>query len=318
MITAPDLTPIDDLAPKVLHGIATDEERKALALLLQASPENRQRFIEHSSLHSHLSQLAKAGSFSENPSDHFLSLETPTQPQTKRYLKLWLAPFAAAIAACLILMSILPMTASAALDRVISASKRNIDRSFRIETIPPTSPSPPQRSDRGRFPPNLYLHQATLWLRHPGQFVLRQTLPNEEIRFLGCNGNQSWSKRGDHPAEISSNPERFGGGVLAKHREFAFIDPYEQLPELSSAYTLTWIDRSSTSLWKLRASRQSTTSGGAKEIDLWFNPQSGELQRMILHQLPRDQGGPSEVSITLESTSSLPSDFFNPNFPHTP
>lgn len=309
---------VDELAPLLLHGVADDTQRATLAQLLTASSGNRRRFLEHTALHSQLAQAAKAGQFSGNPAEFFHALERPPVARPRRILKFWLPAAAAVIAACLVAIPLLPASASAALDRVIVAAKSSPDRCYRIEVLEPADPETNEsRSDRGRFPAANHLEGATLWLRSPGQFVLRQTLPNGETRFLGSDGNESWSRRGQGTSRVSDDPERFGGGLVAKRREIGFLDLDRQLDELKPLYQIEWLDRSNHDLWKLRGTRRSADQGGAREIELWFSPDSGLLQRMVLRQLPRGNGGPRSIALDLQSTAPLPDDFFNSTHPHT-
>jgi len=309
---------VDELAPLLLHGLADETQRATLARLLKNSSENRRRFLEHTALHSQLAQAAKAGGFSGNTAEFFNTLETPQVARSRRVLRFWLPAAAAVIAACLIAIPLLPTSASAALERVIVAARSSPDRCYRIEVLEPADLEAAEaRSDRGRFPATNHLDGATLWLRNPGQFVLRQTLPNGETRFLGSDGNESWSLRGQGTAHVSDDPEHFGGGLVAKRREIAFLDLDRQLDELKPLYQIEWLDRSNHDLWKLRGTRRSADQGGAREIELWFSPDSGLLQRIVLRQLPRGNGGPRSIALDLLSTAPLPDDFFKSTHPHT-
>jgi hypothetical protein len=310
---------IDELAPRILHGQADDIERAELGRLLAQSPENRRRFLDHTALHSLLAQGAKAGAFADNKVEYFRRMAAMPVAKPRRFLKVWLPAAAAMVAVCLIAISLLSVTATAALDRVIAAMAKNQDRTYRIEVLEPGNPeSLRDRDERGRFPASSHLDGATLWLRGPGQFVLRQTLPNGETRHLGSDGVASWSIRGADTAQVSDDPQHFGGGLMAKRREIAFLDLQDQLDELKQLYQIDWLDRSGTGLWKLRGTRKSADQGGAREIELWFDPGSALLQRMILRQLPRRNGGPRGISVALQSTEPLPPDFFKHTYPHAP
>jgi hypothetical protein len=310
---------IDELAPRVLHAQADDWEITELGRILAQSSGNRRRFLDHMALHSLLRQEAQAGAFAENAEEHFRVLEKACPKESNRILKFWLPTAAAAAAACLTVVALLPMSASAALERVVTAMGQAVDRTYRIDVLEPAESDAPQpRNDRGRYPASSHLDGATLWLRSPGQFVLRQMLPGGETRILGSDGAESWSLRGSGAAQVSEDPERFGGGLVAKRPEIAFVDLQGHLDELGQFYDLSWIDRSDPGLWKLRGIRKSNAQGGAREIELWFHPGSGLLQRMILRQLPRGNGGPRSLAVVLESTEPLPPDFFKHTYPHLP
>jgi hypothetical protein len=301
---------IDELAPRVLHGTADDADRAELARLLAGSPENRRRFLDHTALHGMLAREARAGAFARDTREFFRSMEQPPAPKRTSWRTLWI-PAAAAAVVALVAIPLMPMRATAALDRVIAAVTETRDRTYQIEALDerPNEPAAP-RTDRGRFPVEGSLNGATLWLRGADQFVLRQSLPNGEVRFIGGHSTESWEIRGKNPARLSNDPARFGGGIIAKRKELAFIDLRYQLGELKRLYQIEWLEKSSSGPWKIRGIRAGSDQGGAKEIELWFDPASGLLERMILRQLPRAHGGPRNISVVLESTDPLPADFF--------
>lgn len=302
---------IDELAPRLLHDLADDTERAELARLLAESPENRRRFLEHTGLHGMLAAEAKAGAFAECPGTFFRQLENPPARSSNPLVKIWLPAAAAVLVACLAILMLLPATAAAALDRVMSAMNEARDRTYRIEVIEHGPGGVTSRPDRGRFPPANHLDGATLWLRGPGEFVLNQSLPNGENRMVGADGSMSWSMRGDGPVRVSGDPERFGRAIFDTSGDIAFLDPRTQLEALKRLYEIDWLDRDSPDTWKLRGFRRSDEQGGPREIEIWFHPESGLLERMILRELPRGSGGPRGIAIILQSTEPLPSDFFN-------
>lgn len=316
----PDFHPsIDELAPRVLHGQADDAECAELSRLLSHDPENRRRFLDHTALHSLLAQEAKAGAFAENPDEYFRRIEALPANQSKRILKFWLPAVAAAAAACLAIVAVLPMTASAALDRVINAMEKTVDRTYQITVLETAgAEAGTSHAGRGRFPPANHLDGAKLWLRGPGEFVLSQSLPNGQTRIIGGDGSGSWSMRGDGPVRFSTDPQRFGRAIFDNSGEIAFLNLRTQLEEIRSLYQIEWLDRASRQTWKLRGLRRTHEQGGPREIELWFQPDSGLLEKMILRHLPRGNGGPRSIAITLRTTEPLPPDFFNHTRHHEP
>lgn len=308
----------DDLTLRVLHGFATDEERATLAHLLGESAENRRRFLDHSALHGMLSYEAKTGAFASDPATHFHKLEKPRAAKPKRLLSFWLPTAAAVVVACFALLTALPTNASAAIDRMITAMSQVGDRTYRIEMIDPAPGNSAPRSDRGRFPPAAHLDGATLWMRGSDSFVLRQSLPNGQTRLLGGDGVESWTQRGDGPVRVSSDPKRFAGAIFARNGEIAFLDLRSQLDELKRLYDVEWLDRSTSDVHKILATRRSADQGGPREIELWFDPETGLPGRLILRHLPRGNGGPRSIAIILESTDPLPSDFFRHTHHYSP
>lgn len=235
-----------------------------------------------------------------------------------RLLGFWLPAAAAVVAACVAILVFQPVNAIAALDRVIVAMNEARDRSYSIEVIDPGSDAGTIRIDRGRFPPANYLDGASLWLRGPGEFVLSQNLPHGETRIIGGDGTQSWSMRGDGPVRVSPDPDRFDRAIFQPNGEVAFLDLHTQLDQLKRLYRIEWLDRVPRHTWKLRGFRLSHEQGGPREIELWFDPDTGLVQRMILNELPSGNGGPRSIAIILRSTEALAPDFFQHAKHHEP
>lgn len=309
---------LDNLALRTLHGLADEGERVELARLLGSSPESRRRFLDHAMLHGMLAREAGAGAFAADAPAFFRDIEHPPARKKRHLLGFWLPAAAAGIAACVVAFSLLPTRASAALERVIQTLNESHDRTYRIEVIEPADEEMPPRADRGRFPPANFLDGARLWLRGPGEFVLSQSLPNGQSRVIGSDGGESWSLRGGEAVRVSPDPERFGRAIFARSSDLAFLDLRTQIDDLKPLYQIEWLDHSSRETWKLIASRRSADHGGPREVELWFHPETGLLQRMILRHLPRGNSGPRSVAVILESTAPLPADFFSHGHHHEP
>lgn len=309
---------LDHLALQVLHGLADDAERAELAQLIASSPGNRRRFLEHTALHGMLSREAKAGALAENPRVFFRNQERGSVPKTNRLVRFWLPAAAAVIVACVAILVFKPVNAMAALDRVILTMYEARDRSYSIEVIDDGADAGTTWADRGRFPPSNHLDGASLWLRGSGEFVLSQNLPNGETRIIGGDGKQSWSMRGDGPVRVSPDPDRFGRAIFQPNGEVAFLDLHTQLDQLKRLYRIEWLDRGLRDTWKLRGFRLSHEQGGPREIELWFDPDTGLVQRMTLNELPRGNGGPRSLAIILRSTEALAPDFFQHSKHHEP
>ncbi len=307
---------LDDLIQLHLHGLAGDLEQQELGRHLADSPRSRRRFLDQAALHALLAVEARCGSFAEDRLGFFREIENRTLPRKRARVHLWLSAAASAALAFLVIMPLLPAPASGALDQVISRFGQTQDLSYRIEVLEEgSSANELPGEDRGRFPVGRHLHGATIWIRGERCFVLKQALPNGETRYLGSNGAASWSRRGEGPVRLSGDPERFGGGVVSKGRELALADLNHQLRELKAFYQIDWLDRPGKGVWKLRGTRKSASQGGAKDIELWFDPEKGLLLRMILRQLPQAGGGPRGIAFVLQSTTPLAPDFFEPSYP---
>lgn len=68
----------------------------------------------------------------------------------------------------------------------------------------------------------------------------------------------------------------------------------------------------------LRGTRHSAAQGGPREIELWFDPATGQIHRLLLNGLPRGGGGPASLALELASTAALAPDFFHHQAHHEP
>lgn len=311
-----DIPSIDELALRVLHGIADEADQAALAERLRSSPEARRRFVRHSTQHAMLCREGAAGALAADKHLYFEQLEGAgrTSSWTRRA---WLA--VAGIAAALLVATALlrPSDALAALERVVEVAQQTVTRCYAVRVLEPGQPEAPAPG-RGPYPPANHLEGATLWMKGPGEFVLRQGLPNGEIRLFGGDASGSWTLRGLSAVKVSPDPTRYGRAIFAPSGEVAFLDLRTQLSRLKEDYDVEWIDEASPDLRKLRAVRKHQTQGGPKEVELWFDPASGNIERMILRQLPRGNGGPRSLELIRQASSPLPADFFRHESHHEP
>ena len=104
----------------------------------------------------------------------------------------------------------------------------------------------------------------------------------------------------------TSRCRRFGRAIFAPSGEVAFLDLRTQLSRLKADYDVEWLDDESPDVRKLRAVRQRQAQGGPKEVELWFDPASGVIERLILRLLPRNNGGPRSLELVLLSSDPLP------------
>lgn len=310
-------TNVDDLSLRVIQGIADEAECAELLRLMAASADCRRRFADSAILHGMLAREGRSGSFAKDANTYFQRLEHPSAGFSHQ-LKRFLLPVAALLLISLFVLSILPTRADAALDQLIGKMDESHDRTYRIQVIEAPQDTSASHADRGRFPVANYLDGATLWIRGEKEFLLRQSLPNGQVRMIGADGEQSWSMRGDEPLHLSKDPDRFSRAMFTRKGDIAFLDLRNQLHELKQRYQLSWTDRTSSELWKLSGTRNTVDQGGPREIEVWFDPRTQILQRMILHQLPRAQGGPRSIAIILQSSDPLPADWFQHLHHHEP
>ena len=151
-----------------------------------------------------------------------------------------------------------------------------------------------------------------------GSQDIKQQLPNGEMRLFGGNQEGSWTMRGTGPVRVSPDPTRFGRAIFSAGGDVAFIDVRSQLGQIRSDYDLSWLPDATDGTRRLLASRQRPATGGPKEIELWFDPSEAVLRKMILRQLPKGQGGPRSLELTLLSVDPLPDEYFRHDYHHAP
>jgi hypothetical protein len=321
---------LEDLILRALHGLGDEAEGAILASQLAASSAARELFADHAMLHAFLATEAKAGGFAADREAFFAALENlPTAPNPVYIRKWWWLSAVAAMVVGLLSLTLLllPHNAAAALEKVIAALDRSVDCTYVIRVLEPGADrqggNPLEKPDRGRFPPEVFLDGARLHLRGSSQYVLEQTLPDGVTRTLGSDGHASWCIRSDGPVRTSSDPYHFGAGVLAGRQDTPFLELRTQLEDLRRFYQLEWLSppadpATPARLKGLRGSRHSAAQGGPREIELWFDPVTGQIHRMLLNGLPRRAGGPASIALELSSSAPLPPDFFQHQAHHEP
>lgn len=314
MMSPSETQALDELALRVLHGVADNDEREALALRLRGSEESRRRFIAHATQHAMLCGEAAAGALASDQRLYFERLEDKGRGWTRRA---WIAATAAAAMVLAAGVLLRPTAAMAALEKVVQAAQGTLSRCYSVRVLEPGLPEEP-RQGRGPYPPANHLEGAMLWMRGPGEFVLQQRLPNGEIRMLGSNHEGSWTVRGLGPVKVSPDPNRFGRAIFTPSGELASLDLRTRLGQLTENHDLEWVDGQSPGIRKLRALRQRQAQGGPKEVELWFDPATGVVERMVLRQLPRGNGGPRSLELVLVSAEPLPDAFFRHESHHEP
>ncbi|MFM7209867.1 MAG: hypothetical protein ACKOY8_08630 [Verrucomicrobiota bacterium] len=303
-----DMRELDDLALDVLHGMSDDSGRTALAELLRRSPKHRRRMADHAALHAMLCQEGLAGALGNDPHAFFRRIVEQRAASPWRR-GAWLAAAAVAAAVMTVTFLLRPSDAMASLEQIALAAEKPLSRTYAVRVLEPGRPEDASEG-RGAYPPNSHLEGATLWIRGRGDFLLRQGLPNGEIRMFGGDRTGSWMMRGSGPVRVSTDPARFGRTLFAPTGDVAFLEVRDRLDSIRRRYRVEWIDRDSPDVRKLRALREDSDLGGPKEVEIWYDPADGSIERLILRQMPRGNGGPRSIELLLQSEEPLSDDFF--------
>lgn len=220
----------------------------------------------------------------------------------------WAAALLVLAGAAILVVS--PGSSSAAVNRMLAAMERG-DRTYRITVLD---------GEATMTMPNggtMTYEGATLHLRGTGSFVLMRPLTDGGMRITGSDGHTNWDFAGDGPVKLSTDPQRFRGGIPGEQADAPFLLISEHLAALGENYdrTLTSIP-GSPGLLRLTATRRSRLVRGPREIAITFRRDTGSITLMELRGLPRARGGPTSVRLTLTAEIPMPADFFDHHHHH--
>jgi hypothetical protein len=294
-----------DQIQSLLDGNISEEDREALNELLRTDAAARAEYAQQMKLHALLNWRAGAVSM--------------TLPQVKRpmWRSTWQwAGWAAAAAAVVIGFSVMllsPSPAMASVSQMVAALSHALDRTYTIRVLEGDRWLPLKVNRFANY------EGAKLYLRSNSQYVLERTLDRGESSFMGSDGRINWDIRHDGPVRISHDLERFRRGLPGREQDVTFLDLSGLLRSLANGYHLeTTSDAADPSLRLLRATKRSKSVNGPREMSFAYRPETGMIMRMQLLGLPREEGGPKSLELTLTSESPLPADFFSHTAHHEP
>jgi hypothetical protein len=209
---------------------------------------------------------------------------------------------------------------------VIEAATKPFDRTYRVRVVEEYPPNKRPRNlsqeawDREA---KEQIDGATLFVRGANQYVLNVRLRPGLKRTTGCDGEVSWAFREDGPVHVSTDLNRFRGGVPGQQQDIPFMNIHLHLSQLQSGYNVDLSEKQDTAadgavLSQLVGVRQSRDIRGPKQIDIWFDAEDGTVHKMLLSGLPRGRGGPKSVMLELEDQSDLAPNFFSHDAHHEP
>lgn len=288
-----------------LDGVLTEEQEAELNAWLKAAPENAAAFAEAARLHDRLHAVVRAAA-TTLPVVRGPSPGSDRSPRRSRRTVAVVGGLVGLAAALLIALWVAnPPEASAAteLDRLIDRATDAGDRSYVIRNLDAVPPLPDERQ-----PP---IDGAVLHVRTPDRYVLVRRFPDGRPYATGSDGERSWSvpPEGSRPVRVSRDPMRFRGPLPGNQHGIPFADLRSDLAEVRVAYTLTRLPAEG-GLAGLRADKKSAEYRGARRIELWYEPASGVVRRMLFAGLPKARGGPDSVAVELVERRDLGPDFF--------
>ncbi len=290
---------LEALFHRHLDGLLSEAEEKELGLRLAADPEAARQFAQVSMLHDRLSHLLRKP-FPELVREP--EAEAAQSPGGRWGLAWVLAASMAVGALAMLWPAAGRLDAASTLERLMEASASQRDLTYVITDLDPGQP----RRDL-RQPP---IGGAVLHVRQPGSFVLIRSFPDGRKYVTGSDGDRNWSVPPDGTVRVSADPLRFRWPLPGHVHGIPFVNPKSDLAELRQAYDLTLPPVKSGELGLLRADKKDRAGRGPTRVDLWFQQETGAIQRMVFEGLPRERGGPRSVSVDLIGQHDLGEQFF--------
>lgn len=306
---------IDDLIHGYLDETLTASEHDELATQIKSDPQVARRLAEVACLHDRLRNLVSLDQDEQLPPVPKPAINSAS-PARRSVLSL-------VTAACLLLGAGLifwkvgstpAIAAAAELQRIIEANATLESRTYRISSLDSSEDEDlPVRG--GQKPP---LDGALLHVRGSEEYVLERFFSDGTRFITGSDGQTAWAIPPRGRVRVSRDPDRFRGAVPGQQHAIPFIDMRASLEQLADAYDLR-VDQTiaEDGTRQLDAVRLADASGGPKEVTVWYDAESGVIQRMQLSRLPRNQGGPRSVVLELVEQRELDDEFFQHSSHHS-
>lgn len=303
---------IDDLIHGYLDETLTASEHDELATQIKSDPQVARQLAEVACLHDRLRNLVSLDQDEQLP-----PVPKPASAARRSVLSM-------VTAACVLLFvglifwkvgSTPAIAAAAEMQRIIETNATLESRTYRISSLDSSEDEDlPVRG--GQKPP---LDGALLHVRGSDEYVLERFFSDGTRFITGSDGQTAWAIPPRGRVRVSSDSERFRGAVPGQQHSIPFIDMRASLEQLADAYDLhveqTIADDGTR---QLDAVRRLDASGGPKEVTIWYDAESGVIQRMQLSRLPRNQGGPRSVVLELVEQRELDDEFFQHSSYHSP
>lgn len=318
-------TPIAELMHGYLDETLEADQQRQLADWLQSSPDHAREFAELVLLHD---RLRGEWSLGEEP-DQTLAPAAAAPATARRRPRTWPRRWATLVAtlAGVVLLTLAgrwllgppALAANAELERILQSSEHPFDRVYRVTAVDEGSMgAPPSQHARGAQPP---VDGALLYVRGADQYVLVRRFADGGEFITGSDGVTAWSIPPRGRVRVSSDPARFRGAVPGQQHAIPFIDLGGSLRRLRDAYQLSvddgdQFDRFVKGGRRLVAVRKTTAAGGPKQVTIWYQQSTGEIQSMLLERLPQARGGPRHVRLELVDQRRLDATFFEHSFHH--
>lgn len=295
---------MNDIIQSLLDGTISEADREALNELLRTDAAARAEFAQQMKLHALLTW--RAGAIPAT----LPKAKPPVWRSTWQWAR-WAAAAALVIGFTVFVVS--PNPAAAAASQIISAWERAMDRTYTISVLT-GDPWQPIRDGR-----SVGYEGATLHLRGRSEFVLVRPLNHGGQVITGSDGQTNWDIRGKGPVRLSTDANRFRGGIPGEFQNVPFLDLGSLFRLMAADYDLTvHEDAADPALKRLIAEKRNRDKRGLPRMEFLFRHDTGTVVTMELHGLPEERGGPRAVRLTLRSETAFPADFFTHHAHHEP
>lgn len=288
-------------------GSLSESQRVELNAWLKATPANVAQFAEFACFHDHLRGCIQASNAFTAPAPQ--SAATHRTGRGIRSRRLWPISVFSLVAVLVVALlfaywpnSPVELSAAEELNRLIDQATDHRDRTYVIHNLD----DKPEAIDERRPP----LDGATLYVRFSEQYVLVRKFPDGRSFVTGCDGEHSWAIPPNGAVRVSGDLLRFRGPVPGHQHGIPFVDLRSDLVQLREAYNVSPLGVGAAGQRGLLAQKKSAEYRGPNRVELWYDANTGVIQRMVFAGLPKARGGPDRVAVELLEQRDLGDAFF--------
>lgn len=303
------MSELSDLAHGALDGTLDPREHARLEALLASDPNHAREFARLALLHDSIERELVAGAIGRE-SAHTRARRTVRIPAT-------IAAAAGLVAALILVWSVVVSSpanaARAELVRIGNAAIAS-DRCFVIRVVESVTEAEgrarPGPADARRAS---VLDGARLHVRGAASYVLESFDGQGERVVSGSDGHGAWIVPARGPVRVSRDPRRFRGLLPGEQHDLPFVDPRAGFAELARAYHLELcrdVVFAGSPAACIVARRRADVARGPKYVEIWYEPRSASVLRLLLDRLPQAKNGPRALELLLVDELPLAADFF--------
>ncbi len=255
----------------------------------------------------------------------------PAKPLWFRLARATLSSAAALVLVVLFIEFLLPQTtsATAGFDRVVNAFMNDGDRAYSIrfsmkrtddDNAPASRPADLSETNSDsprpmrRHPGPGHPREATLYLRGSNQYLFELKLPHDETVWIGQGSQNAWAVRPGGAVLVSEDRDAFHLPFFEEMTTIPLIDVRDTLQTASHGYKLdpprrvTMDDGRKADYFIAR--REGREEFRPQRIELWADPQTGLIYRMICSTMHFEGLVCMQLRMDYINSNTLPADWF--------